>query len=85
MLPAVISALLKLRRRNLALFLEAAGWAVNQHLRLKSKIAATFTYRPEYEKPLRNSWIYYILLVIAIIIIALLIAQILGLPCRICW
>jgi len=61
MAPAVISALLKLRRRNLALFLEAAGWAVNQHLKLKSAIARTFTYRPEYEKSANNAWIYYIL------------------------
>ena len=61
MAPAVISALLKLRRRNLALFLEAAGWAVNLHLKLKSKIAETFTYRPEYEKSTNNAWIYYII------------------------
>lgn len=68
MAPAVISALLKLRRRNLALFLEAGGWAVNQHLKLKSAIAKTFTYRPAYKKSLNNAWIYYIL--IAIIVIA---------------
>ena len=61
MAPAVISALLKLRRRNLALFLEAAGWAVNQHLKLKSMISKTFTYRPEYEETPSKAWIYYIL------------------------
>ena len=70
MAPAVISALLKLRRRNLALFLEAAGWAVNQHLKLKSMIAKTFTYRPEYEETPNKAWIYYILTaVIAITLI----------------
>jgi hypothetical protein len=67
MAPAVISALLKLRRRNLALFLEAAGWAVNQHLKLKGAIARTFTYRPEYEKSASKTWIYYILTALAAI------------------
>ncbi|MFA6714970.1 MAG: hypothetical protein WCS27_06315 [Victivallaceae bacterium] len=85
MLPAVISALLKLRRRNLALFLEAAGWAVNQHLRLKSAIAATFTYRPEYEKSGGSVWIYYVLLIIAAIILAVVAGKILGLQCQIRW
>ncbi len=66
MAPAVISALLKLRRRNLALFLEAAGWAVNQHLKLKEAIARTFTYRPEYEKSRSNFWIYFLIVLIVI-------------------
>jgi hypothetical protein len=61
MAPAVVSALLKLRRRNLALFLEASGWAVNQHMRLKSRIAETFTYRPGKSKCSNNAWLYYIL------------------------
>ena len=73
MAPAVISALLKLRRRNLALFLEAAGWAVNQHLKLKSAIAKTFTYRPEYEKSTNNVWTYCILAILILIIIFILI------------
>ncbi len=72
MAPAVISALLKLRRRNLALFLEAGGWAVNQHLKLKSAIARTFTYRPEYGKSANNVWIYYILTVVILTIGALI-------------
>ncbi len=67
MMPAVISALLKLRRRNLALFLEAAGWAVNQHLKLKGAIARTFTYRPEYEKSAGVNWFFYIAAVIFIV------------------
>ena len=67
MAPAVISALLKLRRRNLALFLEAAGWAVNQHLKLKNAIARTFTYRPEYERSSNNAWLYYVLLAVILI------------------
>jgi len=76
MAPAVISALLKLRRRNLALFLEAAGWAVNQHLKLKSAIAKTFTYRPEYEKSANNAWSYCILIVLILIVTLIVIALI---------
>ena len=75
MAPAVISALLKLRRRNLALFLEAGGWAVNQHLKLKNAIAKTFTYRPEYEKSSSKSWIYWILIVIILISVAIMLNQ----------
>jgi hypothetical protein len=67
MAPAVVSALLKLRRRNLALFLEASGWAVNQHMRLKSRIAETFTYRPGKSKCSNNAWLYYILTALIII------------------
>jgi hypothetical protein len=73
MAPAVISALLKLRRRNLALFLEAAGWAVNQHLKLKGAISRTFTYRPEYGKPKNNVWIYYYLLIVVLLTLGALI------------
>ncbi len=44
-LPLVIAALLKLKRRNLALFIEASGWAVNPPLRLNRRISRIFTYR----------------------------------------
>ena len=40
-----------------------AGWAVNQHLKLKNAIAKTFTYRPEYEKSSSKAWIYWILII----------------------
>ena len=76
MTPAVVSALLKLRRRNLALFLEAAGWAVNLHLKLKSAIAATFTYRPEPEKSGTGNWFYYIVTVILAVCLVIIFNQI---------
>ena len=43
-LPLAINALLQLRKRNLTLFLEAAGWAVNLPMRLNAKVSHFFTY-----------------------------------------
>ena len=43
-LPLAINALLQLRRRNLTLFLEAAGWAVNLPMRLNSRVSRFFTF-----------------------------------------
>jgi hypothetical protein len=45
----LISALLKLRRRNLSMILEASGWAVNKRMRLTRKIGRLFTYSPPLE------------------------------------
>ena len=45
--PMVIIALIKLYRRNLARFLEAAGCAVNRPMRLSRKLGAVFTHIPE--------------------------------------
>ncbi len=47
----LISALIKLRRRNLSMILEASGWAVNKRMRLTKKIGRLFTFSP----PLKNS------------------------------
>lgn len=47
-LPIIIAALIKLRRRNLALFLEAAEWAINLPMRLNKQMGALFTYTPAY-------------------------------------
>ncbi|QSH41764.1 hypothetical protein P0136_06355 [Lentisphaerota bacterium ZTH] len=46
--PAVISALMKLNRRNLSLFLEAAGWAVNKKMKVRGKVSKIFTFVPIY-------------------------------------
>lgn len=54
-LPLVIAALLKLKRRNLALFIEASGWAVNHPLRLNRRISRVFTYKPSCPAPLARS------------------------------
>lgn len=47
-LPPVIAGIYKLRRRNLGLFLEAAGWAVNLPLRLGTRAGKLFTNTPAY-------------------------------------
>jgi hypothetical protein len=47
-LPPVIAGIYKLRKRNLGLFLEAAGWAINLPLRLNAKTGSIFTYTPRY-------------------------------------
>jgi hypothetical protein len=47
-MPLIISAIIKLRRRNLGLFLEAAGWAVNLRLNINRKMGVLFTYSPEF-------------------------------------
>jgi hypothetical protein len=47
-MPLIISAIIKLRRRNIGLFLEAAGWAVNLPMTLNRKMGNLFTYSPDF-------------------------------------
>lgn len=49
-LPLAINALIQLRRRNLTLFLEAAGWAINLPMRLNSRVSRFFTFRGIYPR-----------------------------------
>ena len=42
--PLALYAILQLRKRNLTLFLEAAGWAINLPMRLNSKVSRFFTF-----------------------------------------
>lgn len=44
--PTLISARLRLRRRDLSAILEGSGWAVNARMRLTRGQSRTFTYRP---------------------------------------
>ncbi len=46
--PLVVSALIKLQKRDLGLFLDAAGWAVNLPMRLSYQVSRIFTYRAPY-------------------------------------
>ena len=48
MVPTAIFAFLKLRKRNLTLFLEAGGWAINLHMRLNMYVSGIFTRSTEY-------------------------------------
>ncbi len=48
MVPTAIFAFLKLRKRNLTLFLEAGGWAINLHMRLNMYVSGIFTRSTQY-------------------------------------
>jgi len=43
LIPISCMAVLKMRQRNLTLFLEAAGWAVNLPMRLNASVSSLFT------------------------------------------
>ena len=42
-LPIILAAVFKLRKRNVGMFLEACGWAMNSSMRLTYKMALLFT------------------------------------------
>lgn len=42
--PLALYAILQLRKRNLTLFLEAAGWAINLPMKLNSRVSKFFTF-----------------------------------------
>ena len=44
--PITISAILKLRRRNIGTFLQAGGWSLNVPLRLSTRVGMLFTNTP---------------------------------------
>ena len=47
-IPIVVAALIKLRRRNVGMFFEACGWAINARMRLTYKMGLLFTHFPDY-------------------------------------
>ena len=58
--PIAINAILKMRKRNLTIFLEAAGWAVNLPMRLNASVSGLFTrcgIYPEGTKFNRTEWV----------------------------
>jgi hypothetical protein len=54
LIPVVISAWLKLRRRDLAVLLEAGGWAINQRMFLSRATARQFTHEPKVARAARE-------------------------------
>jgi len=46
-IPIIVSAVMKLRRRNIGMFLEAAGWAMNAPMRMSRKMGLLFTRAPD--------------------------------------
>jgi hypothetical protein len=55
-IPTSLLAFLKLRRRNLAMVLEASGWALNDRLKLTSRLGRLFTRRSPRPKGSRISF-----------------------------
>ena len=69
LLPTVVLAFVKLRRRDLSAILEASGWAINARMRLTYTQSRQFTRRPDYPrtgKGIRNLrwWLVFLLIVI---------------------
>jgi len=48
--PTLISALVKLSRRNISMLLEACGWAVNAKLKLNARLGGLFTLKPPFPR-----------------------------------
>jgi hypothetical protein len=53
-LPVIIAAVIKLRKRNVGMFLEACGWSINHRLRLTRKMGLLFTHAPGLPKGSRR-------------------------------
>lgn len=70
-LPATISAYLKLSRRDLSAILEGAGWGINARMRLTHRQSHTFTHRPNYPLGSRGiahrSWWFIIFATLAVL------------------
>ncbi len=80
MLPAVIVAWLKLKRRDLSAILEGSGWGVNSRMRLNRGQSLTFTKRPAYPFgskgiPHRSPWFWVIFVVVVLVCIGYLVMQ----------
>ena len=47
-IPIIVSAILKLRRRNIGVFFEACGWSINTPMRLTFRLGLLFTRTPAF-------------------------------------
>jgi hypothetical protein len=52
--PIIISAILKLRKRDMTPILEGSGWAINVRMRLTRKISREFTQKPKWPKQVKR-------------------------------
>ena len=50
LLPGIFIGLVKMRKRNMSVLLEASGWAVNAHMRLTTILGHLFTHTPRLPK-----------------------------------
>lgn len=65
LLPILLVAWIKLRRRDLSAILEGSGWGINARMRLTRRQATTFTNRPPYPPGSmgirhRNRWVWFL-------------------------
>lgn len=56
LLPVIIVAWVKLRRRDLSALLEGSGWGVNTNMRVTYKQSRSFTYKPAYPSGATGLW-----------------------------
>ncbi len=69
-IPVSILAMLKLRRRDLSVVLEGAGWAINSPMRLTFRQGKFFTQRPQYPKGAKGIyWLRKLILAILILVV----------------
>ena len=54
LLPGMIAGFNKIRKRNMSVLLEAAGWSVNVHMRLSATLGRLFTHTPRLPKNARK-------------------------------
>jgi hypothetical protein len=54
LLPGIIVGLIKIRKRDMSVLLEASGWAVNVHMRLSATLGRLFTHAPNLPKDVRK-------------------------------
>ncbi|GAG78519.1 unnamed protein product, partial [marine sediment metagenome] len=54
LLPGIIIGIVKIRKRDMSVLLEAAGWAVNVHMRLNAALGRLFTRVPYLPKGTRK-------------------------------
>lgn len=54
LLPGIIAGFNKIRKRNMSVLLEAAGWSVNVHMRLNANLGRLFTHTPRLPKNARK-------------------------------
>ncbi len=79
MLPTVIVAFLKLRKRDLSAIMEGSGWGINARMWLTRKQSWYFTQRPGYPKGAKGTRGKFCRLVLITIILAAAVAIVAGL------
>lgn len=73
LLPSMVLAFIKLRRRDLSTVLEGSGWAINARMRLTRRQSHDFTKRPPYPRGargVRRLWWWLVLIGVVLALVA---------------